>query len=499
MPENLIIFAILIPLISAVILLSLWYYPRIQRWVGVGSNIVLLIFASLLMFSVRNGEIITMQAGNWEAPYGITFVLDTFSALMILMTSISGLAVGLYSAISMESRRTSFGYFPLLHFLIMGLCGSFLAGDIFNLYVWFEVIIISSFALITLGGEKAQLAGAMKYVTLNLIASVIFLTGIAILYGILGSLNLADLAIKVMESDQRGLINTVAVLFLVAFGIKSALFPLYFWLPDSYHTPPAAISAIFGGLLTKVGVYAFIRVFSLLFMGDPFIGNLLIVLAVITMIIGAIGALNVNNIRIIFSYLIISHIGIMISGLGMFTSLALTGAIFYMVHDIIGKTNLFLMTGMIHNIKGSYNISKLGGLFNDYPKLSVIFALAMFSVVGIPPLSGFWPKILLLKSAMGSADYWVIAGILIASFFTLWAMVRIWDKAFWTEQKVVNKTINRFRQRSTKKRGAMLISVIGLLGVSLYLGFGWRVVADICSIIAGQLIDTSDYIEAVLK
>lgn len=499
MPSNFIIFAILIPLISAVVLLSLWYYPRIQRWTGVASNLILLVFASFMMYSVRNGEIITMQAGNWEAPYGITFVLDAFSALMILLTAISGFAVGLYSAISIESRRASFGYFPLLHFLIMGLCGSFLAGDIFNLYVWFEVIIISSFALITLGGEKAQLAGAMKYVTLNLIASVIFLTGIAILYGILGTLNLADLALKVAESDQKGLINTIAVLFLVAFGIKSALFPLYFWLPDSYHTPPAAVSAIFGGLLTKVGVYAFIRVFSLLFMSDPFIGNILIILAVITMIIGAAGALNVNNIRIIFSYLIISHIGIMISGLGMFSTLALTGAIFYMVHDIIAKTNLFLISGMIHNLKGSYNIDKLGSLFNDYPKLSVVFALAMFSVVGIPPLSGFWPKILLLQSAMSLHEYWVIGAILIASFFTLWAMVRIWAKVFWEEQKVVDKTTNRFRQRSTNKRGAMLISVLGLLGVTLYLGFGWRTVTDLCGIIAAQLIDTSDYIKAVLK
>jgi multicomponent Na+:H+ antiporter subunit D len=499
MASNAIILAILIPLVAAILLLFFWYLPRVQRWIGVAGHAALLLFASILLYSVKDGSILTMQAGQWAAPYGITFVVDALSALMILLTAIVGLAVGLYSAISIESRRTSFGFFPLIQFLIMGLTGSFIAGDIFNLYVWFEVIIIASFALITLGGEKAQLAGAMKYVTLNLIASVFFLTAIAILYGILGSLNLADLAEKVLESQQRGLINTIAVLFLVAFGIKSALFPLYFWLPDSYHTPPAAVSAIFGGLLTKVGVYAFIRVFSLLFMGDPFIGELLGILAVVTMIIGAMGALNANNIRLIFSYLIISHIGFMLGGLGMFSQIALAGAVFYMAHDIIAKTNLFLISGLIHNMKGSYQIKKLGGLFNDYPFLSLVLALAMFSVVGIPPLSGFWPKVLLLKGAVEGQHYAILVGVLVASFLTLWAMVRIWAEAFWKPQKALDKAINKFKQRSFNRRGLMLTSIVGLAMVSLYFGLGWTYMVNLCSVIADQLVDTQPYIEAVLK
>ena len=170
----------------------------------------------------------------------------------------------------------------------MGLTGAFLTGDIFNLYVWFEIIIISSFVLITLGGEKAQIEGAVKYFTLNILASIIFLTAIAVLYGLAGSLNMADLSVLVPKLENRGLVEVAAILFLVGFGIKSAVFPLYFWLPASYHTPPSAVSAIFGGLLTKVGVYALIRIFSLIFTNDVFLGQILLVIAILTLFSGGV-------------------------------------------------------------------------------------------------------------------------------------------------------------------------------------------------------------------
>lgn len=500
MNSNLIILPIIIPLITAVLQMFLWFRIREQRWIGLVGHSVSLVFALLMLTHVQDGSILTMQAGNWPAPYGIVFVVDAFSALMVLLTSISGIAVGIYSSIAIKSDRAAFGFFPLLQFLLMGLYGSFIAGDIFNLYVWFEVIIIASFVLITLGGEKAQLAGAMKYVTLNLLASVIFLTGIAVLYGVMGTLNLADLAQKIALSDQQHLINTIAVLFLVAFGIKSAVFPMYFWLPDAYHTPPAAISAIFGGLLTKVGVYAFIRIFSLLFINDTFIQDLLVVLAVCTMIVGALGAINARNIRIIFSYLIISHIGYMISGLGVFTVAALAGTLFYLIHDIIVKTNVFLISGLLQKIRGSYHIDKMGGLYNSYPVLSLLIALAFLSLVGTPPLSGFWPKVLLVKGAYQAGQYWVVGGILTASFLTLWAIVRIWSKAFWTPAAVPDKLPGDIYRRLPFLRRAGLISpIVGLLGISLFLGFAWKPIADLCWMIATQLKDPSLYIQTVLQ
>ena len=258
-----IVLPVIFQLFTAVLLMFFWFRVNAQRLITIICSFVSLGIAIWLFNEVYNQGILTMQAGEWQAPFGITFVADIFSATMVLLTAISGMAVAVFSTGSIRNARLKFGYFPILNFLLMGLQGAFLTGDIFNLYVWFEIIIIASFVLITIGGEKAQIEGAMKYVTMNLLASAIFLTAIAILYGMAGSLNMADLSGQVAQIENRGLVNVVAILFLVGFGIKSAIFPLYFWLPASYHTPPPAISAIFGGLLTKVGVYALIRIFTL--------------------------------------------------------------------------------------------------------------------------------------------------------------------------------------------------------------------------------------------
>lgn len=498
MNTNLLILPIIMPLITAIVLLFFWFRPNRQKYISLVGHILSVLVAIPIFLEAMKGTILTMAVGNWAAPFGIVYVCDAFSGALVLLTSLVGLAVGIYSNAAIQSKRASYGYFPLVHFLLMGLYGSFLAGDIFNLYVWFEVIIIASFVLITLGGEKAQLEGAVKYVTMNLLASVIFLTGIAVLYGILGTLNLADLSLKVSESPHRSLINATAILFLVGFGIKSAIFPLYFWLPDSYHTPPTPISAIFGGLLTKVGVYALIRIFSLLFIGDPFIRDLLSWIAVLTMISGAFGAIVSYNLRKIFSYLIVSHIGFMIAGLALFSPIAIAGAAYYMMHDIIAKTNLFLVGGTIYKIKGQLHIDRVKGLFSQYPYLSIVFALAMFSVVGTPPLSGFWPKIMLLKGSFAMDNMWIIVGILLATFLTLWAMVRIWSKSFWSTEANEEKTTGRYQEMTTSQRRLLIGPILFLLAISLFLGFGAGYVSQMCSLIADQLMDSDTYVNAVL-
>lgn len=228
-----IVLPVIFQLFIAVLLMFSWNSKNIQKLISVTGSLIALIISVLLLLKVNTEGIQVMQAGGWAAPFGITFVADTFSSLLVLLTAIAGLAVSIYSVGSIRNARVKFGYFPIFHLLIMGLSGAFLTGDIFNLYVWFEIIIISSFVLLTIGGEKAQIEGAIKYVTMNLLASVIFLTAIAILYGLTGSLNMADLSLRVAEIENRGLVNVTAVLFLVGFGIKSAVFPLYFWLPAS--------------------------------------------------------------------------------------------------------------------------------------------------------------------------------------------------------------------------------------------------------------------------
>jgi multicomponent Na+:H+ antiporter subunit D len=500
MQSNIVLLPVLINLITAIVLLFAWPFPRMQRWIGFAGTLLFFICSVYLVSQVAGGEIYVSQGGNWAAPYGITFVLDPFSALMIFLTAVCGLAVGAYASVSIKSKRVSFGFYPLLQFLLMALSGTFVAGDIFNMYVWFEVILITSFVLITLGGESAQLSGAMKYVTINLLASVIFLTGIAILYGVLGSLNLADLSLKIAELEDKTIIHLTAVLFLVAFGIKSAMFPLYFWLPDSYHTPPAAISALFGGLLTKVGVYAFLRVFGLLFIEDEFIRQLILILAVITMVIGALGAINARNMRLIFSYLIISHIGIMLSGLGVFTTVALAGAVFYMAHDIIAKTNVFFISGLVYKMRGTYHIDKTGGIYEQYPYLSILFAIAMFAVVGTPPLSGFWPKILLLKAGAQTGDYLMLFGIIIASFLTLWAIVRLWSNLFWSPcEKETQMKTSEYERLLPRRRYVLIGSVSVLLVATLTFSFLWPALMPYFETIADQLINHDAYINAVMQ
>jgi multicomponent Na+:H+ antiporter subunit D len=501
MIEQLVIYPLITQMLLAIVLMFLWSRISSQRVISIIGSLLNLGVAVWLFVTVWQEGTLSIQAGNWEAPFGITFVADTFAATLVLLTAIAGVAVSSFSAGSVIPARLKFGFFPIFHFLLLGLNGAFLTGDIFNLYVWFEIIIITSFVLLTIGGEKAQLEGAVKYFTLNILASIVFLTAIAVLYGLTGSLNMADLASKVAAVENRTLVQVNALLFLVGFGIKSALFPLYFWLPASYHTPPSAVSAIFGGLLTKVGVYALIRVFTLIFEVDPFLQNVLLAVAVLTLFSGAVGAIVQNNIRKIFSYLVICHIGYMIAGLGMMTEMAIAGAIFYLIHDIMVKTNLFMVSGVIYKIKANHNIKKLGDFYADHPKLSLLFAIPLFSLVGIPPLSGFWPKLSLISEGWFTDNFIVIGAIIFASFITLVVIIKLWGEVFWKTGEKLPEVRNfpYFNKLTNIKKTQMLTPIIFLSIISLYLGFGAGNIQNLAERIAFELIDNQEYINTVLR
>jgi multicomponent Na+:H+ antiporter subunit D len=501
MIEQLLIYPLLLQMALAIILMFAWNNIAWQKFISITGSVLNLALAVWLMMYVWQNGTQTVQAGNWEAPFGITFVADTFSATLVLLTALAGLAVSSFSSGSVIPPRLKFGFFPIFHFLLLGLNGAFLTGDIFNLYVWFEIIIITSFVLLTIGGEKAQLEGAVKYFTLNILASVIFLTAIAVLYGLTGSLNMADLAAQVAAVENRTLVQVNALLFLVGFGIKAAVFPLYFWLPASYHTPPSAVSSIFGGLLTKVGVYALIRVFTLIFELDSLLENVFLVIAVLTLFSGAIGAIVQNNIRKIFSYLVICHIGYMIAGLGMMTEVAIAGAVFYLIHDIIVKTNLFMVSGVIYKLKANHNIRKLGDIYADYPKLSLLFVIPLFSLVGIPPLSGFWPKISLIGAGWDTGNYVVIGSILFASFITLFVIVKLWGEVFWKngEKLPELRKFPYFKTLTTVQKVQMVAPIVFLAIVSLYIGFAAENIQQLASRIAFELMDNQEYIDAVLS
>ncbi|MFD2200716.1 proton-conducting transporter membrane subunit [Shivajiella indica] len=501
MNNSLIVLPIVIQFLAGTILLFFWVKTEMQKVLSIIFSVLALSISIWLFMLVWNQGIQVTQSGNWQAPFGISFVADVFGATMVLISSITGFAVSIFSAGSMRKERLEFGFFPILHFLIMGLQGAFLTGDIFNLYVWFEVVIISSFVMMTLGGKRKQLEGAIKYVSLNLLASTLFLIGIGFIYGLTGSLNMADIAIKITDIQNRGLINVTAGLFLVAFGIKSAVFPMYFWLPASYHTPPPAVSSIFGGLLTKLGVYAILRSFTLIFGGDEFLVSMLGIIGALTILSGGFGALMHHHLGKIFGYLIICHIGFMMMGLGIFTEIAIIGTVFYLIHDIIVKTNLFMISGVLLKINGTQDIKELGGMYKNYPLLSLLMAIPLFSLVGIPPLSGFWAKIFWIKAGLETEEFVLIAFIILGSFLTLWVIAKMWGEVFWKPGEGLPKKANGlyFDELSTGDKWLWIFPIVFLSFISLYIGLAAENIIILSQKIAGDLMDPSNYIESVLQ
>ncbi len=489
---------LIIPLATAALCLLSWRRRSVQRWLGVAGSFALLGAGAALLWEVSRHGITAVQAGGWPAPFGITLVADLFSALMVLITGVMASAVAVYSTANVDKRRESFGYYPLFHVLLLGVCGSFLTGDIFNLYVWFEVMLIASFVLIALGGERAQIEGALKYVTLNLMASAVFLAAAGLLYSAAGTLNMADLAVRLRAQPEPGLAGVLAMLFLVAFGTKAAVFPFFFWLPASYHTPPVAVSAIFAGLLTKVGVYALIRVFTLVFVQDTgFTHRLILVMAGLTMATGVLGAMAQNDFRRILSFHIISQIGYMIMGLGLLAPAAIAASVFYVVHHIIVKTNLFLISGITGRLGGSHSLKRLGGFYDARPVLGLLFLIPALSLAGLPPLSGFYAKFALIVAGLRAESYAIVAAALVVSLLTLISMTKIWAEVFW---KPAPEAEAQGGEAGVSGRGmaALWTPVAALALMTVCIGLFPEPVYRLCERAAGQLTDPSAYIEAVL-
>jgi multicomponent Na+:H+ antiporter subunit D len=497
----LLLLPVIIPLATAAISLLAWRSVRTQRWLSAIGSAGLLAAALILLNTVWNAGILATTMGNWPAPVGITFVADLFSATMVVLAGLMGLATVVYSlsGVGIDHRRESFGYYPLLQILLMGVCGAFLTGDIFNMYVWFEVMLISSFVLLALGGERAQVEGAIMYVTINLLSSAIFLVALGFLYGMAGTLNMADLAVKLRESNQPGLVTTLSMLFLITFGIKAAIFPLFFWLPESYHTPPVAVSAIFAGLLTKVGVYSLIRVFTLLFTEEvAYTHTIIMVLAVLTMVVGVLGAASQMEFRKILSFHIVSQIGYMVLGLGLFTPLALAGSVFYIVHHIIVKTNLFLVSGMVHRLQGSYELKKLGGLYQAYPVLAILFLIPALSLAGIPPLSGFWAKFTVVRAGLEVEQYLVVGAALVVGILTLFSMSKIWNEAFWKARPAGGDAAVLGGIPRPRNFGLQLAPIIVLATLTVFIGLSAEPLMLLATRTAAQLLEPAGYIQAVL-
>lgn len=468
---------------------------------SITGSVLLMAAAILLLHHTGKKEILVVQMAGWPAPFGITLVADMLSALMIGITAF----IGLMNTLSFQyvgRGHENLGFYSFYHFLIMGVNGAFLAGDIFNLYVWFEVMLIASFALLVLGNERKQLVGAVKYMLLSFIASSSLLIGIGMVYGLSGSLNMADLAVFFQENADDPMITVAAVFFLFPFALKAAMFPIYFWLPDSYPTPPISVGALFAGLLTKVGVYAMLRLFTLVFVQDvDYTHGILLAAAGLTMLSGVLGAVSMNSMRKILSFHIISQIGYMVMGLALFTPLALAGSVFYIIHHIIVKTNLFLITGIVEKIKGSSDLAIAGGMYKKFPVLSLLFLIPAFSLAGLPPLSGFWAKFILIKAGFEIHSYFIVGVAILTGLLTLYSMVKIWNNVFWAKasQGTAAETFSSEWLFFSKHAPLLILPVFLMAAFTIFIGLYSAPLMEFAVIAAEQMMQPSTYIEAVLS
>lgn len=427
---------VILPLLGAGITLVLARYPRAQRTTSVAVLAVTFGVALTLLVGAHLHGPQVVQVGGWPAPIGIVLVADQLAALMLVVSTAVTLCVLLYSigegrADGRESTPVAI-YHPTYLILTAGVTNAFLSGDLFNLYVGFEILLGASFVLLTLGGTEVRIRAGTTYVVVSILSSVIFLTAIGLIYAATGTVNLAQLAERLdgLPDDLRLVLQ---LMLLLAFGIKAAVFPLSAWLPDSYPTAPAPVTAVFAGLLTKVGVYAIIRTETLLFPGGRTTDMLLIV-ALLTMVVGILGAVAQSDIKRLLSFTLVSHIGYMLFGVALGTVAGLAAAIFYVVHHITIQTTLFLATGLVERRGGSTNLERLGGLARAAPLLAVLFFLPALNLAGIPPFSGFLGKLGLLQAGVadgGLLAWTVVAGGTLTSLLTLYAVTRVWNLAFW--------------------------------------------------------------------
>ncbi len=423
---------IVAPLAGAILCLALHRSLPAQRLVSlVALASVVLYIAGWLWPTLRAQGVAVVCLGNWPAPYGIVLAADLFSGIMLSLSAVVGLVVLVYAMAWMENSREERFFYPLYLVLFMGVHGALLTGDVFNLYVFFEVMLVASFGLMVLGGERAQIEGAIKYVVISQVSSALFLVGAGLLYGVAGTLNMADLARKLAGPQAAPYSAVVAQLFLVAFGIKAAIFPLYFWLPASYPAAKTPITAVFGGLLTKVGLYALYRTFTLLFPAQwRAESGLLLATTALTMAIGVLGALAQRDLKRLLAFEVISQVGFLLIGLGLGTQAGLAAGIYFFIHIVLAKTAIFLVAGLAEREAGTTDLDAMGGLLRRRPGVATLYLGAALAIAGVPPLSGFLAKYGLFAAGLQAGQYTLVGVALAVSLLTLYVLMRVWAEAF---------------------------------------------------------------------
>lgn len=491
-PANLVALPVIFPAIVALICLLAPKPAAWRRVLAVIATVGLLGHALWLVSHAMTEGPLVLRLGGWLAPYGIVLVGDALAGIMLALSAFTALACALFGFAEEAASDEHPLRLPLLLFLLVGINLTFVTGDLFNLFVAFEVMLLSSYGLMTLELSARDSRQALPYLTLNLVGSALFLAVCGFAYSLFGTLNFAEIIGRadLLADDYR--LTLLAVLMLMVFGLKAGLFPLYQWLPGGYSVMPAPVAAFYAGMLTKVGVYVLIRIFGTVL--PPSLTELHTLIAWtagLTMVIGVLGAVGQSRVQTILSYHIVSQIGFMALAIGLFSPFAIAAAIFYIIHHIIVKSALFLVGGSVIRLNGTDELARTGGLWRAAPWLGIGFVLQAMSLAGLPPLSGFWGKFMIIQEGFTQKEWILVAMSLVASVLTLMSMLKIWLGAFW-------KAAPEDRPPAVTGRTRLMSTVIvGMACVSLVIGFGAEHFFRVARFAADQTLDRAGYVEAV--
>ena len=440
---------------------------------------------------------VSMTMGNWLPPFGISFAADLLGASFALVAALVTLLVVIYAEADRSAGEGRDGFHALVLLLLGGVTGAFLTGDLFNLYVWFEVMLIASFGLIASRGSPIQLDAAVKYGFLNFLATTLFLLALGLLYGLLGTLNMADIIGKAGSANPAAM-TAVAALLLLAFGMKAAAFPVNAWLPASYHAPPAAVAALFAGLLTKVGFYALLRSLVMLLPASrDLLEPVIALVAIGSMLLGPLSAIGETNLRRAIGFLLIGGIGVAMVGIALGGLGGVSGAGIYIVHSMITLSALYLTAGLIEQATGQSDVRQMGSLYASNTALSVLFLILVLAVAGVPPLLGFWPKLILLQASVANGG--VLGGVaavalVLNAVLTTIAGTRIWAHVFWREGETAKPGI---AAPATARDGLRYGAATVMAGLVVALGLWPNFLLAAARLGAADLLDPTRYIAAI--
>ena len=489
--KALVILPVVIPLTTAIVTVFLGRSLRGKILVSLVGGGATFCSALLLLRAVWSRGTLVHAMGSWPPPFGIILVADLLSSGMVLLASSVAMIALCYSVGYVEEEGQRLAYHPLFHLLMMGIYGAFLTGDIFNLFVFFEILLISSYALVAFAGEDYQLEASLKYATINLIASAVFLLAVGGLYGVMGTLNMADLSLKIGRLQHPGPLPTIFLLFIAVFGVKASLFPFYFWLPDAHSSAPTPISAMLSGVLIKVGAYSILRISSVIFVPlRPDVKEWILTLAAVTMVVGACGALAQSDVKRLLAYSSVGQMGYIILGLGIGTPLALVSTLLFIVNHALAKAMLFLTAGVVIEATGTREMGNMGGLGRPMPWTAGTFLIGVMAIGGVPPLFGFFAKLLLIQAAL-EAGYGFLAALAAGlAIVTLWYLFAAWQQIFWREGsgRVLHAIPRLMKGSGLVLAGAIVVGTIFL-----------NPVVDFLRAVEAQLRQPTAYVTAVFR